>query len=183
MQFIRTKIHDIILIEPKVFGDERGFFMDSFDEGKLNQFLGHNVRLWRECHSKSAIGVLRGLHIQTKLAKLVRCLHGRLFDVAVDARPDSPTRGQWVGYELSAENKRQLYIPHGFLHGFYTLTDGAELCYKVDDEYKPQSESAVLYNDTDINIAWPLAGQPILSEKDKNAITFTEYLNKTQHDQ
>lgn len=171
MQFIKTDIPEVLLIKPDVFGDERGFFMESY---KKSEFMANGicVEFVQDNHSKSAYGVLRGLHYQLNpaaQAKLVRCVVGRVFDVAVDIRRNSPTYGKWVGYELSADNKQMLYIPAGFAHGFLTLSDTAELLYKTNNEYSPENDRGVIFNDQVINIDWPLdEASLILSEKDKN---------------
>jgi len=168
-EFERQKIKDVILIKPKVFGDNRGFFMESY---KKSDFYanGIDVEFNQDNHSKSSKGVLRGLHYQAApygQAKIVRCGRGRIYDVAVDIRPDSPTFGQYVKVELSEENKQMLYIPVGFAHGFVALTDEVELLYKASGEYNPQADRGVLWNDPDINIDWNLDFEPLLSEKDK----------------
>ncbi|MBO6088410.1 dTDP-4-dehydrorhamnose 3,5-epimerase [bacterium] len=168
-EFERQKIKDVILVKPKVFGDNRGFFMESY---KKSDFManGIDVEFNQDNHSKSAKHVLRGLHYQKApygQAKLVRCSKGRIFDVAVDIRPSSKTFGQYVKVELSEENKNMLFIPEGFAHGFVVLSDEAELLYKASGEYAPQADSGVLWNDPDINIDWEIDFEPILSEKDK----------------
>lgn len=168
-EFERQKIKDVILVKPKVFGDNRGFFMESY---KKSDFYsnGINVEFNQDNHSKSSKGVLRGLHYQAKpyeQAKLVRCSKGRIYDVAVDIRPNSETFGQYVKVELSEENKQMLFIPEGFAHGFVVLSDEAELLYKASGEYAPQADRGVLWSDKDINIDWEIDFEPILSEKDK----------------
>ncbi|MBE7710572.1 MAG: dTDP-4-dehydrorhamnose 3,5-epimerase [Cyanobacteria bacterium SIG31] len=168
-EFERQSITDVILVKPKVFGDNRGFFMESY---KKSDFYanGIDVEFNQDNHSKSVKGVLRGLHYQTKeygQAKLVRCARGRIYDVAVDIRPNSPTFGKYVKVELSEENKQMLYIPVGFAHGFVALTDEVELLYKASGEYNPQADRGVLWNDPDVNIDWEIDFEPILSEKDK----------------
>ncbi len=168
-EFERQKINDVILVKPKVFGDNRGFFLESY---KKSDFYanGINVEFNQDNHSKSVKGVLRGLHYQAKpygQAKLVRCSKGRIYDVAVDIRPDSPTFGQYVKAELTEENKHMLFIPEGFAHGFVVLSDEAELLYKASGEYSPASDRGVLWSDKDINIDWEIDFEPILSEKDK----------------
>ena len=170
MKFTQTKIPDVKIIEPQVFGDERGFFMETFRAELFNQHCGERTFV-QENHSKSAHGILRGLHYQTQntQGKLVRVTQGEVFDVAVDMRKDSPTYGQWVGVLLSAENKRQLWVPEGFAHGFYVTTDSAEFVYKCTDYYAPQFEQSVLWNDPVLNIQWPLVDgkAPLLSAKDE----------------
>ena len=168
-EFERQKIEDVILVKPKVFGDSRGFFMESY---KKSDFFanGIDVEFNQDNHSKSTKGVLRGLHYQANpygQAKLVRCSKGRIYDVAVDIRPDSKTFGQYVKVELSEENKHMLYIPVGFAHGFVALTDEVEILYKASGEYAPQADRGIIWNDKDINIDWEIDFTPLLSEKDK----------------
>lgn len=168
-EFEKQKIEDVILVKPKVFGDNRGFFMETY---KKSEFFenGITAEFVQDNHSKSTKGVLRGLHFQAKpfgQAKLVRCTCGRIFDVAVDIRKNSKTFGQYVKVELSEENKNMLYIPNGFAHGFVALTDEVELMYKTSGEYAPSADRGILWNDKDINIDWNIDFQPILSEKDK----------------
>lgn len=177
MQLIETDIHDVFICEPRVFQDERGFFLESYNQKRFDQALGKSVVFVQDNHSKSQHGVLRGLHFQTQHAqgKLVRCTQGRVFDVVVDIRPDSPNYGQWVGVELSADNFRQLWVPPGLAHGFLVLSDSAEFVYKTTDFYMPEYEQAIRWDDPTLNIAWPLAelkGEPILSAKDQNADWF-----------
>jgi dTDP-4-dehydrorhamnose 3,5-epimerase len=172
MNIINTKIPDVKIIEPTVFGDERGFFFESFNHAKFEAAIGRTINFVQDNHSKSVKGVLRGLHYQrppNPQGKLVRCVVGEVFDVAVDVRVGSPTYGQWVGVHLSAENKRQLWVPEGFAHGFYTLSDEAEFLYKTTNYYAPESYTSVLWSDPAIGVEWPLVGEPILSEKDKSA--------------
>lgn len=168
-EFEEQRIKDIVLIKPKVFGDNRGFFMETY---KKSDFCanGINVEFNQDNHSKSTKGVLRGLHYQKApfgQTKLVRCVKGRIYDVAVDIRRNSPTCGKYVKVELSEENKHMLYIPEGFAHGFVTLSDEAELIYKASGEYNPEAEGGVLWADEDINIDWGIDFEPILSDKDK----------------
>lgn len=168
-EFERQKIQDVILIKPKVFGDNRGFFMETY---KKSDFYanGIEVEFNQDNHSKSTKGVLRGLHYQASpygQAKIVRCAKGRIYDVAVDIRPNSETFGQYVKVELTEENKHMLYIPVGFAHGFVALSDEVELLYKASGEYNPQADRGVLWNDSDINIDWNIDFDPILSDKDK----------------
>lgn len=167
MNIIHTAIPDVKLLEPKVFGDERGFFMETFRDEWFRANVAERTFV-QENHSKSARGVLRGLHYQTEntQGKLVRVVSGAVFDVAVDMRCDSPTFGQWVGEILSAENKRQLWVPEGFAHGFYVLSEEAEFVYKCTDYYNPAAEHSLLWNDASVGINWPLAGEPSLSAKD-----------------
>lgn len=179
MKVIDTKIPDVKLLEPQVFGDERGFFMETFRDEWFKQNVADRTFV-QENHSKSVKGVLRGLHYQTEntQGKLVRVVSGAVFDVAVDMRENSPTFGQWVGEILSAENKRQLWVPEGFAHGFYVLTDEAEFTYKCTDYYNPKAEHSLIWNDETVGIEWPLEGEPSLSAKDlagkilKDAVKF-----------
>ncbi|ADN75288.1 dTDP-4-dehydrorhamnose 3,5-epimerase [Ferrimonas balearica DSM 9799] len=177
MKFIKTHIADVVIIEPKVFGDDRGFFMETFRTEEFNKHCA--VREFvQENHSKSAKGVLRGLHYQTEntQGKLVRVVSGAVFDVAVDMRESSPTFGQWVGVELSAENKRQLWVPEGFAHGFYVMTDEAEFVYKCTDVYNPNAEVSLRWDDPALNIEWPITveQQPSLSGKDTEGLLFKD---------
>jgi dTDP-4-dehydrorhamnose 3,5-epimerase len=174
MKIIPTEIPEVMLIEPRVFGDERGFFFESFNEQVFQDKIGPDVRFVQDNHSRSAANVLRGLHyqIQQTQGKLVRVVAGAVFDVAVDIRRSSATFGQWVGYELSAENKKQLWVPAGFAHGFLSLTDGTEVLYKATDFYAPTHERAILWNDPDLDIAWPLTTEPVVSGKDQVAQSF-----------
>ena len=167
MRIIDTKIPDVKLLEPQVFGDERGFFMETFRDEWFKENVANRTFV-QENHSKSVKGVLRGLHYQTEntQGKLVRVVSGAVFDVAVDMRESSPTFGQWVGEILSAENKRQLWVPEGFAHGFYVLTDEAEFTYKCTDYYNPTAEHSLIWNDVTVGIEWPLEGEPSLSAKD-----------------
>ncbi|MGL4766710.1 MAG: dTDP-4-dehydrorhamnose 3,5-epimerase [Formosimonas sp.] len=170
MKIIDTAIPDIKIIEPTVFGDERGFFFESFNQQQFNTAIGREVAFVQDNHSKSTQGVLRGLHYQrppNAQGKLVRCVVGEVFDVAVDVRVGSPTYGQWVGANLSADNKRMMWIPEGFAHGFYTLSEVAEFLYKTTNYYAPESDTCVLWSDPAIGVEWPLMGEPTLSEKDK----------------
>ena len=167
MKIIETNIPDVKLLEPQVFGDERGFFMETFRDEWFKQNVADRTFV-QENHSKSIKGVLRGLHYQTEntQGKLVRVVQGAVFDVAVDLRKNSPTFGQWVGEILSAENKRQLWVPEGFAHGFYVLTETAEFTYKCTDYYNPKAEHSLIWNDPMVGIEWPLDGEPSLSAKD-----------------
>lgn len=167
MRVIDTKIPDVKLLEPQVFGDDRGFFMETFRDEWFKENVADRTFV-QENHSKSVKGVLRGLHYQTEntQGKLVRVVSGAVFDVAVDLREGSPTFGQWVGEILSAENKRQLWVPEGFAHGFYVLTDEAEFTYKCTDYYNPKAEHSLIWNDETVGIEWPLEGEPSLSVKD-----------------
>ncbi len=169
MNLIKTDIPDVLIIEPKVFGDERGFFFESFNQNTWEQATGVKLPFVQDNHSRSAKGVLRGLHYQIKQpqGKLVRVVAGEVFDVAVDIRKGSKTFGKWVGVNLSAENKRQLWVPPGLAHGFLVLSDTAEFLYKTTDYYAPAYERSIAWNDPELGIAWPLEGQPILAEKDR----------------
>lgn len=171
MKFLKTDIDGIIVIEPKVFGDERGFFMEAYKKSVYAQ-KGLSVDFVQDNHSKSAKGVLRGLHYQLSshpMGKLVRALRGEIFDVGVDLRRGSPTYGKWFGLILSESNKKMIYFPPGFAHGFYTLSEVAEVMYKCTCEYNQKSERALIWNDPTVNIQWPLKdGLVILSEKDKH---------------
>jgi dTDP-4-dehydrorhamnose 3,5-epimerase len=181
MKATPLKIPDVVLIEPKVFGDERGYFFESFNQTAFNQTIGYEVQFVQDNHSKSQKGVLRGLHYQLPpkaQGKLVRVIQGEVFDVAVDIRKDSPTFGQWVGVILSAENKRQLWIPAGFAHGFITLSETAELLYKTTDYYAPEYERCIAWNDPEIGINWPLDQTPVLSDKDQQGVSLESIINK-----
>ncbi|HFQ5567894.1 TPA: dTDP-4-dehydrorhamnose 3,5-epimerase [Vibrio vulnificus] len=177
MKVIDTKIPDVKIIEPTVFGDERGFFMETWNQKNFEELVtGKPTRFVQDNHSKSKKGILRGLHYQTEntQGKLVRVVSGEVFDVAVDIRKDSPTFGQWVGEYLSAENKRQFWIPEGFAHGFYVTSNEAEFVYKCTDYYNPDSEVSIKWDDETLKIQWPLANMPILSNKDLAAQNFLE---------
>lgn len=165
-------IPEVILFEPKVFGDDRGFFYESFNQARFEEAVGHTVKFVQDNHSKSSKGVLRGLHyqIQQTQGKLVRAVQGEVFDVAVDIRRSSPTFGCWVGKVLSAENKRQLWVPEGFAHGFVVLSDTAEFLYKTTDYYAPAFERSILWSDKDVAIDWGLQESPLLSAKDSMAL-------------
>lgn len=177
MQTTRTAIADVFLLEPRVFGDERGFFYESFNARAFAQATGADVQFVQDNHSKSAKGVLRGLHFQSQQpqGKLVRVTVGAVFDVAVDIRPQSPSYGTWVGEILSAENRRQLWIPAGLAHGFLVVSDSAEFLYKTTDFYAPQYEKCIRWDDPSLQIAWPLDGkQPQLSGKDAQGQLFLD---------
>ena len=165
---IQTAIPDVLILEPKVFGDSRGFFFESFNAKDFANVTGLDVDFVQDNHSKSAKGVLRGLHYQVQQAqgKLVRVTQGAVFDVAVDIRKSSPTFGNWVGYELSDTNHRQIWIPKGFAHGFIVLSESADFLYKTTDYYAPQHESCIAWNDSQIGIEWPANISPLLSAKD-----------------
>ena len=170
MQFIRTNILDVIIIEPKVHGDDRGYFVETFRADKLEEFLGFKINFCQDNESKSSKGVLRGLHYQLPphaQTKLVRVIQGRVLDVAVDIRRNSPTFGQYVTVELSAENKKQILIPRGFAHGFIVLEDNTVFAYKVDNYYSPQCDRGIAFDDESLNIDWILKKEELkLSEKD-----------------
>ena len=169
MKITPTAIREVLLIEPRVFGDERGFFFESFSEKIFNEAVGQKTHFVQDNHSKSQQGVLRGLHYQIQHAqgKLVRVTQGAVFDVAVDIRRSSPSFGQWVGVVLSAENKKQLWVPPGFAHGFLTVSEHAEFQYKVTDYYHPEHEQCILWSDPALSIEWPLETAPALSAKDQ----------------
>ena len=169
-------IPDVYLIEPQVFGDDRGFFFESFNNAKFEQAIGSKVQFVQDNHSKSSKGVLRGLHYQTQQpqGKLVRVTQGKVFDVAVDIRPESPTFGQWVGEILSADNKKQLWVPEGLAHGFLVLSETAEFLYKTTDYYAPAHEKCIAWDDPALRIEWPLDGSPILSSKDQLGELFNQ---------
>lgn len=172
MNVIKTAIPDVLIFDPKVFGDDRGFFYESFNNRVFEETVGRQVEFVQDNHSKSSKGVLRGLHYQLAphaQGKLVRCIIGEVFDIAVDIRKSSTTFGQWIGVNLSAENKRQLWIPEGFAHGFLVLSETAEFVYKTTDYYQPQLERAVSYNDPQLNIQWPFNVNLKLSPKDEAA--------------
>lgn len=177
MNYIQTEIDGVWLLEPKVLADARGYFMETFKDEEFRRHVG-NVRFVQDNESRSTFGVLRGLHYQRgaySQAKLVRVLRGRVLDVAVDLRRSSPTFGQHVSVELSGENKRQLFIPRGFAHGFLVLSDEAVFTYKVDNVYAPQSEASIRYDDPELGINWPVAEcQLLLSDKDRRGVPFRE---------
>ena len=181
MKVTRCTIPDVLLLEPIVFGDDRGFFFESFNQSSFNQATGLNVNFVQDNHSKSVKNVLRGLHyqIQRPQGKLVRVVQGEVFDVAVDLRKSSPTFGQWVGEILSAENKRQLWVPVGFAHGFLVTSDTAEFIYKTTDYYAPEFERSIAWNDAKVSIEWPVNSLPALSSKDLLAGAFdvSEYFS------
>ena len=169
MKVTPLAIPDVLLLEPKVFGDERGFFFESYNQNAFRQVTGLDVEFVQDNHSRSARNVLRGLHYQISpkaQGKLVRAVAGEVFDVAVDIRQGSKTYGQWVGEILSAQNKKQLWIPAGFAHGFLTLSETAEFLYKTTDYYSPEHERCILWNDNELAIEWPLSDVPIISAKD-----------------
>lgn len=177
MNVIKTAIPGVLIFEPKVFGDERGFFFESFNHRIFEEAVGRKISFVQDNHSKSRKGVLRGLHFQKgehAQGKLVRCTLGEVFDVAVDIRTSSSTFGKWVGVHLSAENKKQLWIPEGFAHGFVTLSETAEFLYKATNYYAPSAEGSILWSDDAIGIEWPITQQPELSAKDAIALLLTQ---------
>ena len=177
MNVIETEMPEVLLIEPKVFGDERGFFMESFNQRNFSEKTGVNLEFVQDNHSRSSQGVLRGLHYQIQQAqgKLLRATFGEIFDVAVDIRKNSPNFGKWVGYLLSAENKRQLWIPPGFAHGFLVVSEAADVLYKTTDYYAAEYERSILWNDPEIGINWPLDRIEVkLSQKDQVAQTLKD---------
>lgn len=179
--FKKMEIPDVVLIKPKVFGDERGFFMETYKKPDFEK-AGINVEFIQENHSKSKYGVLRGLHFQKDpytQSKLVRCIKGKIMDVAVDIRQSSPTFGKYVSAELSEDNKHMLFIPRGFAHGFVVLSEEAEIIYKVDNVYAPDYEGGLIWNDKKINIKWPI-DSPILSSKDQKWPTLKELIDRNK---
>ncbi|MDE1330747.1 dTDP-4-dehydrorhamnose 3,5-epimerase [Vibrio aestuarianus] len=173
MKATKTKLKDVLIIEPKVFEDERGFFMESFNHSSFEKLIGRSVQFVQDNHSKSGKGVLRGLHyqVQKPQGKLVRVVRGKVLDVVVDLRTDSSTFKEWQSFELSQDNKKQLWIPEGFAHGFLTLTDDVEFLYKTTDYYSPQNERSIVWNDPELKIDWQLDEENlIVSDKDKNGL-------------
>jgi len=177
MKVIDTKIPDVKLLEPRVFEDERGYFYESFNQKQFEEVIGYPVNFVQDNHSQSAKNTLRGLHYQLPphaQGKLVRVTVGEVFDVAVDIRRNSPTFGQWVGEYLSAENRRQLWIPPGFAHGFLVTSELAEFQYKCTDFYAPECEGSIRWDDKEVNIDWPVENKPVLSRKDGEAVEFVK---------
>lgn len=175
MKVTSTAIPDVLLIEPKVFGDTRGFFFESYNRKAFKEATGLDADFVQDNHSKSTRGVLRGLHYQLPpraQGKLVRVVQGEVFDVAVDIRKSSPTFGRWVGEVLSADNKRQFWIPPGFAHGFLTLSESAEFLYKTTDYYAPERDRCIRWDDPELNVRWPCIGTPLVSAKDATGLTF-----------
>lgn len=172
MDVIQTTIPDVLIIEPKVFGDERGFFLESFNEKTFKELTGVETNFVQDNHSRSAKNVLRGLHYQIEQAqgKLVRVVSGEVYDVAVDIRKSSPTFGEWVGCLLSEANHRQFWVPPGFAHGFVVLSEIADFLYKTTDYYAPEYERSILWNDRNLNIDWKIKGEPVLSAKDQAGV-------------
>lgn len=176
MNIVKTEIPEVLILEPKVFGDARGFFFESFNANTFAQATGLNVQFVQDNHSRSAKGVLRGLHYQLQQAqgKLVRVVRGSVFDVAVDIRKSSPTFGKWVGAVLSDENQRQVWVPPGFAHGFVVTSESADFLYKTTDFYAPQFERCIRWDDPAIGIEWPLDGPPALSAKDQQGLLLAD---------
>lgn len=178
MKVTPAAIPEVLVIEPKVFGDARGFFLESFNQRTFNQITGLDVQFVQDNHSHSQQGVLRGLHyqIQQPQGKLVRVIRGDVFDVAVDIRRSSPTFGQWAGVRLTEKNHHQLWIPPGFAHGFYVLSEYADFVYKATDYYAPEFERCIAWNDAGIGIRWPVAGsmQPVISDKDRKGVALAD---------
>ncbi|MCZ2721340.1 dTDP-4-dehydrorhamnose 3,5-epimerase [Marinomonas sp. 15G1-11] len=176
MQVTKTAVDGVLIIEPKVFGDERGFFLESFQESRYQELCGIKSRFVQDNHSRSGKNVLRGLHFQKSKpqGKLVRVVRGEVFDVAVDIRKDSPTYGQWAGVLLSEDNKKQFWVPPGLAHGFVVLSEVADFEYKCTDYYDPSDEGCLIWNDPTVAIEWPEGIQPLLSEKDAVGLPFTD---------
>jgi dTDP-4-dehydrorhamnose 3,5-epimerase len=176
MNVVRTAIPDVVILEPRVFEDERGFFLESWNARDLRAALGVDATFVQDNHSRSRRNVLRGLHYQIvqPQGKLVRAASGRVFDVAVDLRRSSATFGRWVGVELSEENQRQVFVPAGFAHGFLVLSEWADFLYKTTDYYAPQHERCLAWNDPDVGVGWPLAGEPLLAAKDRAGLALRE---------
>jgi dTDP-4-dehydrorhamnose 3,5-epimerase len=176
MKVIPCEIPDVLILEPKVFGDDRGFFLESFNQKRFDEAVGQQLLFVQDNHSRSSKGVLRGLHyqIQHPQGKLVRVVSGEIFDVVVDIRRGSSTFGKWVGEILTGATKKQLWVPAGFAHGFVVLSDMAEVLYKTTDYYHPECERSILWNDPTLNIKWPIDGAPILSAKDADGCGFLD---------
>ncbi len=176
MKVIPTQLPEVLIIEPRIFGDSRGFFFESYNRQAFNRATGLELDFVQDNHSRSVRGVLRGLHYQIRQpqGKLVRVVKGEVFDVAVDIRKSSPTFGQWVGVTLSEDNCRQLYIPPGFAHGFVVTSDSADFLYKTTDYYAPEHERCIAWNDASIGIQWPVEGEPIVSDKDKAGLPLAQ---------
>jgi len=176
MKVIRTEIPDVLLLEPRVSADERGFFLESWSAREFRSTVGFDIQFVQDNHSRSPFGVLRGLHYQIRQpqGKLVRVVRGRVFDVAVDLRMSSATFGRWVGTELSEHNHRQIWVPPGFAHGFLVLSESADFLYKTTDYYAPEQERCLIWNDPEIGIDWPLDREPVLSAKDRLGLPFSK---------
>lgn len=187
MKSTRLSISDVVLFEPRIFGDSRGFFFESYNQNVFNEATGLNINFVQDNHSCSSKGVLRGLHYQTQQAqgKLVRVARGAVFDVAVDIRKDSPSFGEWEGILLSEENQRQLWIPPGFAHGFLVLSEKADFLYKTTNYYAPAYEQCIAWNDSSIGVEWPLSEysieKPVLSVKDLSGKSFNSVLQEAKH--
>ncbi len=176
MRATPADIPEIVVLEPKIFNDDRGFFFESFNKKTFKNITGVNIDFVQDNHSKSVQGVIRGLHYQLPpkaQSKLIRVIRGEIFDVAVDVRKSSPTFGQWRGFYLSESNKKQLFLPEGFAHGFLTLSKTAELLYKCSEYYDPECERCIIWNDPDINVDWPISVEPLLSIKDRLGLVFS----------
>ncbi len=184
MNVTPTAIPEVLIIEPKVFGDARGFFFESFNQKAFNDATGLNLNFVQDNHSRSAKGVLRGLHyqIQQPQGKLVRVVRGAVFDVAVDIRKGSPTFGKWVGLDLSEDNHKQMWVPTGFAHGFLVLSDSADFLYKTTEYYAPEHERCIAWNDPEIGIQWPLTSEPSLSSKDQQGMALREAVTHKMQD-
>ena len=176
MRVVRSDIPEVLVIEPQVFGDDRGFFYESYNERVFAKATGLNVRFVQDNHSRSARNVLRGLHYQVRQpqGKLVRAIAGEIYDVAVDLRRSSPTFGKWAAFVLSAENRRMCWVPPGYAHGFLVTSDYAEVQYKTTDYWAPQHERCIIWNDRDIGIPWPVTGEPVQSQKDRAGLSLKE---------
>ncbi|MEY4701423.1 MAG: dTDP-4-dehydrorhamnose 3,5-epimerase [Pseudomonadota bacterium] len=176
MKVERLAVPDVLTLEPTVFGDDRGFFFESFNQRRFEEAIGRSVSFVQDNHSRSSRGVLRGLHYQVEQTqgKLLRVIHGEIFDVAVDIRRNSPTFGRWVAATLSAENKKQMWVPEGFAHGFLVLSDVAEVLYKTTDFYAKEHERSIVWNDPTLGIEWPFTGEPLLSPKDVAGSRFSD---------
>jgi dTDP-4-dehydrorhamnose 3,5-epimerase len=176
MKVIKTSIPEVLVLEPRVFKDDRGFFYESFNQRSFSEITGLDVNFVQDNHSRSQRDVLRGLHYQIRQAqgKLVRVIKGSVFDIAVDIRKSSPTFGHWVGEILSEDNNRQMWVPPGFAHGFLVCSDSADFLYKTTDYYAPEFERCIRWDDSDIGIKWPLEREPIIAEKDRNGVGLKE---------
>lgn len=176
MKVIETALPDVLILKPQVYSDNRGFFFESFNQQRWHEQTGLTTKFVQENHSRSTINVLRGLHYQIRQpqGKLVRVIIGEVFDVAVDIRKSSPTFGRWAGALLSAENKKQFWVPEGFAHGFVVLSEVAEFLYLTTDYYAPEHERAIRWNDPQLDIEWPVDGEPLLSPKDSDAVLLAE---------
>jgi dTDP-4-dehydrorhamnose 3,5-epimerase len=180
LNIISNHLNGVLLLKPQVFGDARGFFQESYNQRDFQNALGMDIQFVQDNHSRSAHGVLRGLHLQTQKpqGKLVRVVSGEVLDVALDVRPDSPTRGQWFSHRLSAENHLQMYIPPGFAHGFLVLSESADFLYKTTEYWDPESERSIIWNDAELNINWSLSElkhPPVLAAKDAQALSWREF--------